>query len=37
MHAIIQETGQIYNEEKYILNEEDVTMKLVRQKQMIIL
>ncbi len=30
IHAIIKETGQIYQKEKYILNDEDVVMKLVR-------
>jgi len=32
IHAIINETGQIYHEEKYILNE-DLLMKLVREKK----
>lgn len=34
IHAIIKETGQIYQREKYILNEEDVMMKLVRPKHL---
>jgi hypothetical protein len=31
MHGIIQETGQKYRREKYILNGENITMKLVRE------
>jgi hypothetical protein len=34
IHAIVKETGQIYRREKYILNEENITMKLVRLRQL---
>jgi hypothetical protein len=33
IHVIVKETGQIYQREKYILNEENLMMKLVREKK----
>ncbi len=35
IHAIVKETGQIYRREKYILNEENITLKLVRLRKTI--
>ena len=32
IHVIVRETGQIYHTEKYIINEEDILVKLVRQR-----
>jgi hypothetical protein len=33
IHVIIKETGQVYQKEKYILNEQNPMMNLVREKK----